>query len=322
MPLESEYRIDVINSFQALTAALSQLHEQICLQDAHLPAWFQPPLELVPFSFNEKDSFNERENDRYNAYRLIAQLEYLDSQKPREILVGAGILAASKLTLNAILHLNECKERFKSAILALKSAKISVSDPFLAERFENVLDKRPIATANTLRKIGLSRLHLKQCYRKIPFFHQRPHKVSWTWANTRAITRITVQQAEQLLRKQGHDVGIELQLNKLYGLKQNEPLAIVQELAPHLRANLVMHHGEEGKDIKRLMVKGPVPLFYLAEEASTPLPHFRPPKAKQQRNEKRLIRSDVKLDPEPFLPAIRAHRYVGVMPVSSLDNRH
>jgi hypothetical protein len=306
MPLQSEYRIEVINSFQALTAALSQLQQQICLQDAHLPAWFQPPLEFE-FVSDRFNRFNKEESDRTKAYRLIAQLEYLDSQKPREILVGAGLLAASNLTLNAILELNHCKDRFKSAILALKAAKIPVSDPFLAERFEKVLDKRPSATAHALRKIGLSRLHLKQCYRKIPFFHQRPHKVSWTWAHTRAITRVTVQQAEQLLRKQGNDAGIELQLNKLYSLKQSELLAIVQELAPHLRANLVMPNGES---IKRLMVKGPVPLFYFAETAHTPLPHFRPPKAKQQRDQKRLIRSDVKLDPEPFLPAIRAHRYI------------
>ena len=81
----------------------------------------------------------------------------------------------------------------------------------------------------------------------------------------------------------------------------------MQTLAPHLRANLVF---EEGNTIKRRIVKGPVPLFYLGTKGEA-LPELRPPSKKHGRNEKRHIRSDVRLEPEPFLPAIRAHRYLG-----------
>src|SRR5207302_3907658 len=139
-------------------------------------------------------------------------------------------------------------------------AKIPTADPQLSAHFEQVLGLRPGVTSQTLRKIGLPRLHLKQCYRRIPILPTRPHKVSWTWANTKAITRITVAQAEQLLQKHGQDAGILSQLSKLKSLAPNTPLAIVQELAPHLRANIVLPTSTGAST--RIMVKGPVPLFY------------------------------------------------------------
>lgn len=298
MALESEYRIAVLLSYQELQDALLFLQERIVIQDARLPAWFEPPQDL---------SYPPAEPVRKQVFSLLSQLEYLDHQKPREILIGAGLLAASLQTYTAIEHLNLCKDRFKAAMLALKAAKIKVSDPYLTEHFESKFVSRSTVTAKTLRRVGLARLHLKQCYRRIPLFKERPHKVSWTWANTRAITRISVKTAEQLLLKQGKDPGIQLQLQKLYALPIDEPLAIVQELAPHLRANIVLPG--EAQTVKRQMVKGPVPLFYLGDEKE-PLPQIRPPKTKQSRDAKRPVRSDVKLNREPFLPAIHVHRYL------------
>lgn len=298
MPLTSEYRIEVLTSFEALKIALAKAQEYICRHDASLPGWFQAPLGL---------SIHQKMSCREQAFALLSQLEYLEHQKPKEILVGAGLFAASKETIEAITVLNACKDRFKKAILALKSAKISLSDPTLSHTFEELLGKRSKELAENLKKMGLARLHLKQCYRRIPCLDKRPDKVSWTWANTRAITRISVQDAEQLLLKQGQSHNITWQLNKLYTLSSNEPLAIVQKLAPHLRTNIVFPNGSLKK---RLMVKGPVPLFYLEDDLNLPLPEIRPPSEKQGRRENRLIRSDSKLDPEPFLPAIRVHRYL------------
>lgn len=298
MHLPSEYRIDVIETFKALQKALNQLHTFITEQDISLPCWFQVPIGL-PVS--------QTANDRDNIMALIQQCEYLDHQKPRDILVGAGLVAASADTLRAIQQLNQAKDNFKMAILALKAAKIPTTDPYLTTHFEQALDKRPAMTTQTLRKLGLPRLHLKQCYRKIPILPTRPNKVSWTWANTKAITRISTQEAEILLLKQGNDPGILLQLQKLRALSPNTPLAIVQELAPHLRTNLVLPTSTE--ETTRLMVKGPVPLFY-PYESPLPLPFLRPPKEKQGKKLNRPIRSDVKLDPEPFLSAIRVHRYL------------
>jgi len=298
MPLESELRIQVIESFKAILQSLAVLREHMLEIDADLPVWFAPPPYLL---------FNSETGLREKAFRLLAQLEYIDGQDPREILVGPGLIAASEKTLLAIESLNAVKNEFKKAMISLKAHHPNNKDPFLNESFEALLESRPNITQEVLRKIGLARLHLKQTYRRIPYFSTRPTKVSWTWANTRAIKRISVQAAEIKLKKMGSDIGIEQQLTKLYTLQQDEPLAIIQELAPHLRANVVLPINAH--DTKRMMVKGPIPLFYL-HEPHTGLPDIRPPGSKKGRDQNRPIRSDVLIDSTPFLTAIHAHRYL------------
>ncbi len=278
----SELCIDVINSFQVLQGHLNAVREHICVLDRDLPAWYQPPVSLHSLA-------NSSQRDQ--AASLIGQLEYLDGQQPREILVGAGIIAASAETIEVLNQLNLAKNKFKQAMLNLKAAKIGLTHELLAQN---------------LSRMGMARVHLKQCYRKIPYYLQRPNKIAWTWANTRSIKKITIQEAEQLLLKHTRDAGIERQLRLLQGLDAGEKLAIVQELAPHLRANLVM---PTSTGTKRVMVKGPVPIFYLQQDNQL-LPELTPPGIKRGKDKERVIRKDVKINPEPFLPAIRAHRYL------------
>jgi hypothetical protein len=92
----------------------------------------------------------------------------------------------------------------------------------------------------------------------------------------------------------------------LRALPQDEILAIVQELAPHLRANVVLPN-LQGPGYYRKMVKG-LPVFYLHKNMEN-LPELRPPGDKKKRDPRRPRRKDVRLEDMPFLPAIRAHRY-------------
>lgn len=292
----TELCIDVINSFKTLKSSIQTACDHICMVDQKLPAWFQPPSSL-PMLIES--------NTRQQACTLIKQLEYLDNQQPREILVGAGLIAASIETIEALEALNIAKNKFKQAMLKLKAANIATSHELLANNFEQMLPQRPSNIAANLNRMGMARVHLKQCYRKIPYFLKRPNKVSWTWANTRSIKKISVHEAAELLNKHTRDAGIERQIRLLQGMDQNEKLAIIQDLAPHLRANIVL---PDGNGTKRLMVKGPVPLFFLVSDDYT-LPEFTPPGIKRGRDKDRVIRKDVKINPEPFLPAIRAHRY-------------
>jgi hypothetical protein len=236
----------------------------------------------------------------------LNQLEYLDWQDPKEILIGVGIFAASPRSIDAINAVNKSKEKFKAAMLAMKNNKIQLNNIDLNDCISKILKTRSNQLANCLKRIGLARLHLKQCYRKIPVLTKKPEKVAWTWANTRAITKISVAKAYELLSKQPQDLGIQQQLKKLINLEENTPLAIIQELAPHLRTNIVSK--EHGTAIRK-MIKGAVPIFYL-DDNSGQLPHITPPKNKHARDNNRLIRKDMKINPEPFLPAIRVHSYL------------
>src|SRR5690606_30317550 len=126
--------------------------------------------------------------------------------------------------------------------------------------------------------------------------------------NTRSIKKINRHQAEQLLLKKGQDYGIQLQLEKLYRLPANSTLAIIQELAPHLRANIVFHQ-DTHHDNERMMIKGPVPILYPQNE-TYPVPLYTKPSLKKTKDSERITRNDMKIDPEPYLPALRAHRYL------------
>ena len=298
MELESHYRIEILHSFEELCMLLQKVEQQVLVIDAKLPAWFHAPLGLP---------LEAELSDREQAFGLIQQLEYLNGQNAKEILVGAGIIAASVATLQVIQELNLAKERFKTAIINFKKESLPLNDPYFYEAIDDVLKRRPCYMKAILRKMGLARLHLKQCYRRVPVFWERPEKISWTWANTRSIKRITVAQAEVLLLKKTRDLGIELQLNKLKCLPKDEPLAIVQELAPHLRAN-VLFTDSTNKTSYRKMVKG-LPVFYLYKEL-LPLPSLRPPGGKKKRDDSKPRRKDVRLEADVFLPAIRAHRYL------------
>lgn len=293
--LESELRIDVINSFDSLTKQINAVCNAI-MADADLVSWMQEPTQSLGVAPS---------SHRDTACAIIRQLEYLDNQAPREILVSAGFIGASEHTLQLVSELNHKKNAFKQVMLSLKSLKISSKDNNLSKEFSFILKQRTQTASHALQPLGLSRIHLKQCYRQIPILESAPQKISWTWAHTRSIKKITFQEAEKLLIQKGDSQSIELQRKKLYSLSPSEQLAIIQELAPHLRANIVLNINNH---IKRLMIKGPMPIFFPAH-SDTPYPHFKPPKLKQQKDKNRVIRNDVKIDPNPFLPAIRAHRY-------------
>ncbi|MBS0287797.1 MAG: DNA replication terminus site-binding family protein [Proteobacteria bacterium] len=267
------------------------------MQESSLVAWVHDP--LMPNS-----TFSASEA-RKKACTILSLLQYQSTQAPREIILCPGFIGASIPTLKLAMQVNECKERFKKSVLALKNDKLLTRNAEFTDKMNSIIT-RHFGQSNVLAQMGLSRLHLKQCYRKIPILEKAPHKISWTWAHTRAIKQITISKAQEMLLKKGTDIGIEIQLSKLSALSPNEMLAIVQELAPHLRANLVFKQNDQ---VVRKMIKGPIPIFFPSEPNSAP-PLFSAPSEKCEKDKNRLKRSDERLDTVAFLPAIRAHRYL------------
>lgn len=274
---DSALRQDVLTAYSNLQMSLEKVGIAVKAESALL-AWVHDDADK-PLIFGDLGA-------REKAMALLTQNEYLDSQAPREILVLPGFIGASAETLHLLKELNEVKDRFKKSVLALKVAH------------------KPSQFTQAMHAMGFARLHLKQCYRKVPILKLAPLKMSWTWAHTKSIKRISIEKAQEMLLKKGEDSGILLQIQKLSALPSHEKLAIVQELAPHLRANIVLN--DENRT--RLMIKGPVPIFFPCD-SQTPSPAFKVPQKKSLRDQNRTIRKDVRLDPIPYLPAIRAHRY-------------
>jgi len=291
-------RVEMLQSFQALQSALATFIK-LLNKDSALPVWLgEPP------------------HDRKRAAAMFRQLEYVDGQDPKESVTLPGLIACSEPTIAAAETVNQAKDRFQAAVQQVKKHKMDRHDPELTKGFEKLLPKRPKDTSEALERAGLARLHLRQCYRKIPLLEVRPIKASFTWANTRAITKITKKQAKAALSKLHQSETIKAQLDKLNALPDDEPLAQVQDLAPHLRANLVLpakaKRDEPGKmAVKRKQVKSSLPMLYPAS-AKEPLPDLPPlgiPE-KTGKDASRLQRLDTRLDAEPYLPAIRVHRYL------------
>tara|TARA_R110002110_G_scaffold415807_1_gene656415 strand:+ start:29323 stop:30219 length:897 start_codon:yes stop_codon:yes gene_type:complete len=297
--LEYELRDNLLEAFNQLTLTIDALCDAI-LCDSTLVAWLQD-IKDYPSLIKGKTSPREQ------VCSVIKRLEYFDTQQPREIIVAAGFIGASTETIELAEAVNLKKLHFKKSMLMLKAAKLNLKEKQISDGIQSILSKRPSSTSRALQNLNLARLHLKQCYRQLPILKHTPQKINWTWAHTRSIKKITAAKACEMLAQKGHHTHIELQLKKCQTLTPSEPLAIVQELAPHLRANIVF---EENNQTKRLMIKGPLPIFFPATD-QTPCPNFRPPKEKQDKNKNRVTRNDVRIDPEVFLPAIRAHRYTG-----------
>ncbi|WP_235603133.1 hypothetical protein [Piscirickettsia litoralis] len=65
----------------------------------------------------------------------------------------------------------------------------------------------------------------------------------------------------------------------------------------------------KGEEKNRIMLKAPLPVFY-PHATGDAFPEIKAAGNKQEKNPLRAQRTDIKIDPEPFLPAIRAHRYL------------
>lgn len=291
--MNCEYRINVLETFKKLQHTLLILNEQL-LKDDDLPSWFEP----LPYPALRGAT------DRETITRLLKQNTYLDGQEGREILIGVGLIGCRAQTLESAQHLNQAKKDFQYAVKELKAQKLRLTDDWLKEAFIQLFENnRHEFTATALEAAGLSRLHLKQCYRQIPVLSERPYSVSWSWANTRSIKKITKTTAIELLKNKGDDLGIQSQIQLVEALKANESIAIVQDLAPHLRTNIVYERAEVNE---RVMTKGSLPLLYPAQPGEV-LPKIIPPKP--VKNAERQKRADTIIDPEVYLPAIRGHRY-------------
>ena len=299
----SYHIIAVINAYTELKNNLNLLYD-LLLKDINLPAWI--------FKYNKLDP----QKLRQKLFDIITQIEYFDNQDPKETVIFPGIIGASNNTINQINLINNSKIKFKEAIQNLKKLNIKNTDPVLTEELNKIYElnlsspnSREKNTKNTLKRTRLARLNLKQCYRTIKVLPTKPRAITWTWANTKAITKITKDEAIAKLQTKGNDYGIQQQIIKAESLKINEQIAIVQNLAPNLRANIVYNNSDDLKIPERQMIKGHMPIFYQEQEHNE-LPYFKPPKDKEELKKRSNKRSDSKLDENIFLPAIRAYRYI------------
>lgn len=228
---------------------------------------------------------------------------YVDGQDGRATRSFVGMVAADEWLLDHAQKVNDAKTALSYCLAEVKSKKVASPAEIKA-----ALSLRHPLVKGHLEGAGLARLNLKQCWRQIPISPLPLSRIHLSWYSSgRSITRMTAAEAVERLEKMDTDADhIQIQLRALASIPPSEVLARVQHQAPLIRGNLFFREPlASGKSRKAMNLS--LPLFVPAPEGVLPThkdPEQSPPAARS-----RKVRSDEKLEPEPFLPSLRAYRY-------------
>ncbi len=230
---------------------------------------------------------------------------YQDGQDGRVTRSYVGLIAADASLLEHVAAVNSAKAHFAEILASIREEAAG-----LIPELKAVLPFRHPALHTHLRGQGLARLHLKQCWRAIPVADAPLSRVRLSWYSSgRSIKKLTVREAEQKLLALDHDAPhIRIQLQRLAGIPDGEPLAQVQKQAPLMRANLFFAEPlADGRERRAMNVA--LPLFIPSSDGKLPDYNMPPPFPSEKRT--RAKRSDERLEEEVFLPSLRAFRYRG-----------
>ena len=283
-------RINLLENFENLLNTVGSFSSAV-RNDANCPAWV-----------SRTDSEIDNSVDiRAKAAWLYHALWYEDGQDGRATVTCPGIVGATPVTMNEAYACNTAKDNFKKAILALKKLRKSHADQLIAE-----LHRRSEEVAVAMQRMGAARLNLKQAYRHIPILDVRPVKIGFTWSKQgKTIQRTTVSEARRLLEKRRDTPQVRNDLNRLQQISNDEILARVRTVCPHLRANVVFENTDN--TLERRLIQAPLPIMVPLKPGER-LPEFIPIPPTPV-GSLRLQRSDVRIEDDVFLPTIRTFRY-------------
>lgn len=235
--------------------------------------------------------------------RALFDFWYQDGQDGRATHSYIGLIAADETLLSEVAKVNTAKAGFADVL-----AQIRQQAAKLIPEIKAVLPFRHPVLHDHLRGQGLARLHLKQCWRHLPVADAPLSRVRLAWYTSgRSIKRLSVREAEQkLLALDSEAPHVRLQLKRLAGVPDNEPLAQVQRQAPLMRANLFFEEPlADGR--QRRAMNLPLPLFIPTIDGK--LPNHNQPTLGPPAQRKRARRSDERLEDDVFLPSLRIYRY-------------
>ncbi|WP_176502782.1 DNA replication terminus site-binding protein [Cobetia sp. 5-11-6-3] len=232
---------------------------------------------------------------------------YQDGQDGRVTRPYLGVVAAGPQVIQAVSALNLAKEHLAGLFAELREAY-----PDQLAELKAILPFRHPGLNQHLKGDGLARLHLKQCWRRVPVAEAAVARVRFAWYSSgRSIQRVSVPECEAMLMKLDTEADhVRLQLRLLAGLPSDEILARIQPQAPLMRANLFYREPvlrEDGELRARRAMNVSLPLFLPHDDLRLPALNQPSPTPPAQRT--RARRGDVRIEDTPFLKSLRVHRY-------------
>ncbi|WP_405281426.1 DNA replication terminus site-binding protein [Cobetia sp. Ld8] len=239
--------------------------------------------------------------------QALQDVWYQDGQDGRVTRPYLGVVAAGPTVIERVAALNTAKEQ-----LAELFAELREKYPDQLAELKAILPFRHPGLNQHLRGDGLARLHLKQCWRRVPVAEAPVARVRFAWYSSgRSIQRVSVAECEALLMKLDTEAEhVRLQLKLLAGLPSDEILARIQPQAPLMRANLFYREPvmrEDGELRTRRALNVSLPLFLPHDDLR--LPALNQPSPTPPTERTRARRGDVRIEDTPFLKSLRVHRY-------------
>ncbi|MEH6575756.1 MAG: DNA replication terminus site-binding protein [Amphritea sp.] len=273
--------IELIESLELLKQSLKVFSE--ALQRSKLPYW-------IPVKEGQLSLESTRQ--------LYTDIWYKDGQDGRATIQQYGLIGADQPLIQLANEVNNYKALFRQ----------NATDFQTNENTDT--QHRSTLLTSLLSRQGEARLHLKQCYRQIPVLENTPAKVGFSWYTSgRSIKKITPQQAlERLLKMDTSQSHIQLQIEAVGRLRPGDTLAQLQTQVPVMRANIVWKQNDQ---IIRKARNISLPILVQLDLNKPMLPEHNEPPLMPPEARSRIERSDLKIDPQPFLPSLRAHRYLG-----------
>lgn len=193
----------------------------------------------------------------------LRDITYGDGQDANEVTRYPALVGASQDTLAAITRVNVHKMQVFHALKACDGISIAVLDTDLGQS-----RKRPLLRY-ALASIGQSRLHRKQCTRKIDSLPDTPSRVSFVWAWVPQTKKLSQSAAEAMLLGRGcnqPDHASYAEWESLLALTPDQKLI---QIKPHYlmpRVNVVVPGDPKRARSQRRAV---MPLFYAANKGDS-----------------------------------------------------
>ena len=261
----------------------------------------------VPTYSTDKDE-QMSEPAREAALKSITQLFFT---REGEYLAEAGILCASPATVKSIEQLNSAKDKFKTAILAIrhyqKETDIAVSK-YSKLISDEMTEKglRGEALVDAMGTANIRSLDLKRCYAQIRIMPKRLDVFSWTWATKHSrIKKVTIDEAMAMARVLTDETARDTAIDILSQCPPDEILVRKIGLANQLRANYA--YKEDDSIIRKSC---PVSGIVIAQQETLPRMFWRDDPGEPDKDDPIRLTRVSSIEPESFVHSLGLHRYV------------
>jgi len=175
-------------------------------------------------------------------------LDFHDEQDERRVVRYVGAVAVTPAVIRKAEIVNEHKASLLQAIGAYR-------------RLASKRERDSHQVRELLIRLGYARLNLVQTYRKIPILNHTPIRIGFTWImGTKHVETVN---REEAMRRVPGDIersGADLARTQREVMEtRRNGLRLVRPVAPHVRANVVWHNGDERQTA---CIHAPLPILY------------------------------------------------------------